>query len=707
MRKVKGMSGTWCNLWVRHFAICLLISGLAGVAAWGSLFDAPVLALGDVSHAVDVPFESLWAASGHADAEAEAFVHWDDTDPPQVPTSCAKCHSAPGFEDFLGADGTEAGKVDNPAPIGTVIDCLACHNNGTAELDSVVMPSGAEITGLGKEAICMQCHQGRESSVSVDTYLAGKEVTDDDAVNAALGFRNIHYMAAAATQLGTFAKGGYQYESKSYDARFAHVQGMDTCIDCHNPHSLEVEVGSCVACHPNVMTVEDLKNVRMAGSAGDYDGDGDAAEGIYYEIQGLQEILYNAIQTYAANAGTPVVYNAGSHPYFFVDDNADGVADPNEKTAYKAFTARLVKATFNYQFSLKEGGAFAHGGKYMIQLLHDSIEDLDPAMVANLTRDDAGHFAGSEEPWRHWDGDGEVSGRCSKCHSAMGLPFFLKEGVTASQPLSNGLLCTTCHDSLPEFTRRTAEKVTFPSGASLTTGDLDSNLCINCHQGRESGASITTRIAGLDLDTVSSTLSFVNVHYFAAGATLFGTQAKGTYEYEGKTYQGRLKHVSSFDTCTECHDAHALDVGIQACASPFCHGGVQKAQNIRKDIRDFDGDGSKTEGLAGEIDSLADILLGAMMDYARDVAGQPIAYDPHSHPYFYNDDNDNGQADEGEARYNSWTPRLLRAAYNYQYVQKDPGAFAHNGKYIIQVLYDSLEDLSAKVQVDMASLIRP
>ncbi|MCC6188392.1 MAG: polyheme membrane-associated cytochrome C, partial [Anaerolineales bacterium] len=46
--------------------------------------------------------------------------------------------------------------------------------------------------------------------------------------------------------------------------------------------------------------------------------------------------------------------------------------------------------------------------------------------------------------------------------------------------------------------------------------------------------------------------------------------------------------------------------------------------------------------------------------------------------------------------YASWTPGLLRAAYNYQYAQKDPGAFAHNGKYIIQILYDSLSGVGAE-----------
>ena len=58
-------------------------------------------------------------------------------------------------------------------------------------------------------------------------------------------------------------------------------------------------------------------------------------------------------------------------------------------------------------------------------------------------------------------------------------------------------------------------------------------------------------------------------------------------------------------------------------------------------------------------------------------------------------------AGPGEAiypnRYVTWTPRLLKAAYNYQYATKDPGAFAHNGKYVLQILYDSLVDLGANV----------
>ena len=702
------------NGYASRLAVLCLLAGMTALVARTAVakVDLPVFGGIDVCHDVEIPNEDAWAMSGHADTEAEAFSHWNEDDPPEVPASCAKCHSTPGHLDFLGADGSEAGTVDMPAPIGTTIECMACHNEVSAVKDSVVMPSGIELTGLGSEARCMECHQGRESSVSVDAYIANAEVVDDDTVSENLSFRNIHYYPAAATLYGGAALGGYQYEGKSYDVKFTHVSGIDTCIDCHNPHSLEVRIDTCAVCHEGVTDNESLRGIRMAGSAHDYDGDGDTAEGISGELAGLQASLYTTMQTYANNTtGTPIAYDAHAYPYFFVDDDGNGMVDPEESTRYNAWTASLLKAAYNYQASLKDPGAFAHNAKYMIQLLHDSIEDLDADAVAGLTRNDVGHFAGSDEQWRHWDEDGEVPASCAKCHSATGLPFLLEEGAIIAQPLSNGLMCETCHDALPEFTRRQVAEVAFPSGATLDTGSLDSNICINCHQGRESGLTISEAIAGLDPDTVAESLSFRNPHYFAAGATLFGTQAKGTYEYEGKVYRGRLSHVSSFDTCTECHNAHTLEINIQACANPFCHGGVTEAQAIRKDPRDFDGDGWTTEGLAGEVESLQDILYGAMRDYAANVVGVQIIYDGHSYPYFFNDSNGNGEVDEDEAsygnRYQSWTPRLLRAAYNYQYAQKDPGAFAHNGQYMIQVLYDSLEDLGTQVPIDMSAMVRP
>ncbi len=643
------------------------------------LLGGALLCAADDDHP-EIPFEAQWMSSGHADATAEAFIHWDEDDPAEVSSRCAKCHSTYGYLDFLGVDGTEAGSVDGNAPIGSTVECIACHNEATMAMDSVTMPSGAVITDLGAEARCMQCHQGRESTVSVDERITGAGV-GDDTVSEDLSFRNIHYFQAAATQFGGLGMGGYQYADKTYDANFAHVEGYDTCISCHDPHTLEVRVDECVVCHPGVADVNQLKASRLEGSLADFDGDGFyVTEGIYYEIEGLKEILYQALQAYSGEViGSVIVYDSHSYPYWF-DEAGE---------RYGSWTPRLVRATYNYQFSMKDPGAFAHGGNYVIQLLYDSIEDLDASLAVGLRRDDPGHFAGSTEAWRHWDEDGEVRDSCAKCHSATGLPFYLELGVSQAEPLSNGMLCSTCHDALPEFTRYAVDEVEFPSGAEASFGDgEDANLCINCHQGRESTVSVNARIASAAVesdDVVSSGLSFRNIHYFAAGATLFGNDVQGAYQYDDQSYLGQFAHVAGYSDCIQCHDAHELEVKVDECA--MCHGSGDLA-TYRMGGADFDGDGDTSEGIAGEIETLAAAIYTTMQEYASNVLGGSIVYDAHSYPYWF---------DDAGGRYGSWTSRLLKAAFNYQYFQKDPGAYAHNGKYMVQILYDSLADLGADV----------
>ena len=99
----------------------------------------------------------------------------------------------------------------------------------------------------------------------------------------------------------------------------------------------------------------------------------------------------------------------------------------NGDNRFASWTPRLLEAAYNYQTSIKDPGAYAHGGKYIIQLLYDSIASLneavaEPVDMTAMRRIDAGHFAGSEEAFRHWDEEGVVPGTCAKCHTAGGLP---------------------------------------------------------------------------------------------------------------------------------------------------------------------------------------------------------------------------------------------------------------------------------------------
>ena len=189
-----------------------------------------------------------WEVSGHADATSRSFTNWDDNDPPVIPATCARCHSQSGFLDYLGVDGSTPLQVDRDHPIGSVLSCYTCHNTTLAEMTTAVFPSGVEVDGLSSEVGCMQCHQGRASTVSVNNSIvnAGLDPAADlDTVSEDLGFTNIHYYAAAATQFGTLAMGGYEYEGNSYDSKFEHVAGYDTCVSCHDPHTLEVKFDEC------------------------------------------------------------------------------------------------------------------------------------------------------------------------------------------------------------------------------------------------------------------------------------------------------------------------------------------------------------------------------------------------------------------------------------------------------------------------------
>ncbi|MBI4631037.1 MAG: hypothetical protein HY740_04850, partial [Chloroflexi bacterium] len=158
--------------------------------------------------ALVVPNQAAWEKSGHNDAKAQAFTNWDTANPKEIPVTCAKCHSNTGFQDFLGQDGSEAGKVDKAHATGQTITCDTCHNAKAANLTSVTFPSGvtiknvgdgialANIPGqpvtstqafrlnpLGTEVVCLQCHQGRASKATIDTQIKNAAVTDVDAIS--------------------------------------------------------------------------------------------------------------------------------------------------------------------------------------------------------------------------------------------------------------------------------------------------------------------------------------------------------------------------------------------------------------------------------------------------------------------------------------------------------------------------------------------
>ena len=326
-----------------------------------------------------------------------------------------------------------------------------------------------------------------------------------------------------------------------------------------------------------------------------------------------------------------------------------------------------------------------------------------------------GHFDRHADAFHEWDNKKEIPAVCARCHGATSLPEYLKEGKNTPAPhATNGLACANCHADLLTYARHSVAKVTFPSGLTADSGNNDANLCMTCHQGRESTASVNKAIAGLPLDTPDAKLNFIHVHFYGAGATTYGTDAKVGYEYDGKKYVGRFAHMPNVSTCTGCHHPHDGAVMVERCGG--CHNGVKELAdlaNIRLTTAgDFDGNG-KEEGLAKEIAGLQTQLYAAIQTYAKNVGGMGIGFTEAAYPHWFADKNGNGRIDPEEVSfanaYHAYTPRLLQAVYNYTYSVRDPGGAYHNGRYVLQLLHDSLESLadSGKADVNMTGKARP
>ena len=315
------------------------------------------------------------------------------------------------------------------------------------------------------------------------------------------------------------------------------------------------------------------------------------------------------------------------------------------------------------------------------------------------------HADAAAEAFTHWDEDEEIRPACATCHSGEGFRAY--HGLDGSAPGvvegpidTGGVVdCGTCHHpGLAEVT-----EVKFPSGLMHPVTGVEAS-CMTCHQGRTAGITVREAIGGMDDDTVNAELRFINPHYATAAATWLGGYGEAGYHYDGLSYSGRFFHARPVSSCNSCHEPHTLEIEFEPCLT--CHQ-AETPQDIRIARQSHDGSGDTSVGIRSDIQANAALLHDMIKTYASDVASVPMVYDGNRYPYFFTDANGDGAIDQAEGkavRYNAWTPRSLRTAYNWKLVTADPGNYAHNPLYALELLYDSIEDLSGPLGVDMEAL---
>ena len=551
--------------------------------------------------------------------------------------SCLECHD-PRKDGLVLAALIDDANVpeDGLAAVG----CEDCHGAGGEHFGVGPLPTARP----GVDA-CAQCHQelppgplGHLSNLAgnlVANYRAGAHAGSQagssalcDRCHSDEGFR-----AFASTTAGL---DGAQLQASLNGAARPATRSPIQCRTCHDSHSGELRSAATLATggDRSIVTFSQEFNLCTAchqvALAADFDP---TSETYSYRLD-------VAVSTYLA-AGHPVPGARIDDTHFA--DPASGIAGYNINAA----AANACTACHD-----------AHGATKFGQ-----------AGAAAIAED----WAGSG----HGDYQGEAFAHdftdpsCLKCHSGPEYARFVQGAAPANLELSGGgqvVACGACHDTLARDAGgafalgalRPVANVTFPSGATVSLDGL-SNLCLECHQGRSSTPTLNERIA-------AGNLAFSNIHYFAAGAVLFGSEVQGGYEYAGNSYRGKNAFVAhtlsgrpDLTTCTGCHLRgdevnHGFAVDMSDCAD--CHVGGSFATLS----------GSPRYN-ATAIQQLKDQLLQLLT--ASGVAAVE------GYPYFQN----------------ITTVQQLRAAYNWQVADKEPGGYIHNGPYLRQLLFDSITDM--------------
>jgi hypothetical protein len=236
-------------------------------------------------------------------------------------------------------------------------------------VDAITFPSGITLSDPGNPSnLCGTCHSGREAKASVDASID----------SGRFRFINVHYLPAAGTKAGADGQVGYEYDGNTYAGAWDGHSGGSDCTDCHaadhTDHTFRAEdnLAYCQVCHTSATELGDIRNVH----SGDVDGDGNTAESLHEELEGLSSILLARMQTTAIASGKYLCYDGGRYPYWMTDADRDGVCTATDTASFNGWNEGLMKAAFNYQLAHKDGGAWAHNFAYTAQLLIDSIEDL-------------------------------------------------------------------------------------------------------------------------------------------------------------------------------------------------------------------------------------------------------------------------------------------------------------------------------------------
>ena len=328
--------------------------------------------------------------------------------------ACNQCHHGLGAIDYMkDVQGTANAQVLWGDSTVTCVTCHDTHNQGAgANIRTPVYLSynsrftsaapvgkinkfmdGTDIPAeVGTGAICLFCHQGRESGLTVYKAIKTANATldpyddaqRDTAISATgISFVNPHYLDSGAILWG---RNAWEYfftgTAQEYSEGIPAHQTLN-CAGCHmgeasednseGGHTWRPRLETCQTCHGPVTSIETIPAI------GDYDGDG-TTESAFEEFGTLDIAnpandtgLYGLVRAALADQG--IFYNPDAYPYFF--------SDAGFTTQYRAWTTNQLSAAFNLSWAYKSGNCVPyHNAWYGAQILQDSLTALGAGVTA-------------------------------------------------------------------------------------------------------------------------------------------------------------------------------------------------------------------------------------------------------------------------------------------------------------------------------------